>query len=695
MSVYNQSRSRVIQIIFVTVFVIITGQLINLQVFSSKYKIMADNNAIYRKVLYPDRGIIFDIKKRAILENTIMFDLVVTPSEAKAVDTFTLCKLLQIDTAEYKKRILDARFKNTSVKPSVFEALLNPETYAKLNENMYRFPGFVLQERSVRSYPYNTAAAVLGYLGEVDTSFLRRHREEGYEMGDYTGLNGLERTYEKVLMGQRGIKRFIRDNKSRIQGSYENGLFDTLPIAGRNLYTSIDIEVQQLAEKLLQNKIGSAVAINPKTGSVIAMVSSPSYNPNSLTGSERRKNFGRMLMDTARPLLNRAIKGQYPPGSTFKPLGGLVALDEGLITPSYGFACGGAYYNCGKAVKCTHAGGGHAANLRLALANSCNSYFTHIFRMAVDNPNYSNPQAGYLKWREYMNAFGLGVPLGVDLPGEVKASIPDTGRYNRDFGGFARWKSCNILTLGIGQDRMTATPLQLANLMCIIANKGYYYTPHFVDSIENEEIEDTVYLSKFRRKHEVTHIADSVYQAINDGLEDVTIYGTAARINIPGVKYCAKTGTAQNPHGKNHAVFTAYAPKDNPTIAVAVVVENSGYGGTWAGPVAAYMIEKYLNDTLTTENAKKVEAFSKVDLIPAAIKNWYYRKDSLRVVREREKELIEKQEAEADSATYVKTTFDPEAEPNKKGSGDNDSIPQKSPMLVPTEKKKKKDSTNP
>jgi penicillin-binding protein 2 len=695
MSVYNQSRSRVIQIIFVTVFVIITGQLINLQVFSSKYKIMADNNAIYRKVLYPDRGIIFDIKKRAILENTIMFDLVVTPSEAKAVDTFTLCKLLQIDTAEYKKRILDARFKNTSVKPSVFEALLNPETYAKLNENMYRFPGFVLQERSVRSYPYNTAAAVLGYLGEVDTSFLRRHKEEGYEMGDYTGLNGLERTYEKVLMGQRGIKRFIRDNKSRIQGSYENGLFDTLPIAGRNLYTSIDIEVQQLAEKLLQNKIGSAVAINPKTGSVIAMVSSPSYNPNSLTGSERRKNFGRMLMDTARPLLNRAIKGQYPPGSTFKPLGGLVALDEGLITPSYGFACNGAYYNCGKAVKCTHAGGGHAANLRLALANSCNSYFTHIFRMAVDNPNYSNPQAGYLKWKEYMNAFGLGVPLGVDLPGEVKASIPDTGRYNRDFGGFARWKSCNILTLGIGQDRMTATPLQLANLMCIIANKGYYYTPHFVDSLENEEIEDTVYLSKFRRKHEVTHIADSVYQAINDGLEDVTIYGTAARINIPGVKYCAKTGTAQNPHGKNHAVFTAYAPKDNPTIAVAVVVENSGYGGTWAGPVAAYMIEKYLNDTLTTENAKKVEAFSKVDLIPAAIKNWYYRKDSLRVVREREKELIEKQEAEADSVTNVKTTFDPEAEPNKKGSGDNDSIPQKSPMLVPTEKKKKKDSTNP
>lgn len=695
MSVYNQSRSRVIQIIFVAVFIIITGQLINLQVFSSEYKIMAENNAIYRKVIYPDRGIIFDRKKRAILENMVMFDLMVTPSEAKGVDTFTLCKILQIDTAEYKKRILDAKFKNTAVKPSIFEALLSQEMYAKLNENIYRFPGFVLQERSVRSYPYNTAAAFLGYIGEVDTSFLRKHREEGYEMGDYTGLNGLERTYEKVLMGQRGIKRFIRDNKSRIQGSYENGLFDTLPVAGRNLYTSVDIEVQQLAEKLLQNKIGSAVAINPKTGSVIAMVSSPSYNPNTLTGSERRRNFGRMLMDTARPLLNRAIKGQYPPGSTFKPLGGLVALDEGLITPSFGFGCGGAYFNCGKAVKCTHAGGGHAANLRVALANSCNSYFTHIFRMAVDNPNYPNPQAGYIKWKEYMNAFGLGVPLGIDLPGEVKASIPDTGRYNRDFGGFARWKSCNILTLGIGQDRMTATPLQLANLMCIIANKGYYYTPHFVDSLENETIDDTVYLAKYRRKHEVTHIADSMYKAINDGLEDVTIYGTAARIKIPGVSYCAKTGTAQNPHGKNHAVFTAFAPKDNPKIAVAVVVENSGYGGTWAGPVAAYMIEKYLNDTLTAENEKRVEAFSKVDLIPAAIKKWYQRKDSIRIAREREKELIEKQEAEADNATNVKTTFDPEAEPNKKGNGETDSIPEKSPMLTPNEKKKKKDSLQP
>ena len=697
MPVYNQSRSRVIQIIFVVVFIVIVGQLINLQILSSKYKIMADNNAIYRKVIYPDRGIIFDKKKRAMLENSVMFDLVITPSEAKNVDTAALCGLLNIDTAIYRKRIRDIIFKNTSVKPSVFEALLTPEMYAKLNENIYKFPGFLLQERSVRIYPFNAAALVLGYIGEVDTGFLRKHKEEGYEMGDYTGLNGLERSYEKVLMGQRGIKRFIRDNKSRLQGEYENGNFDTAAIAGRNLYTSVDIEVQQLAEKLMQNKIGSAVAINPKTGSIIAMVSSPSYNPNSLTGNARRKNFGRMLLDTARPLLNRAIKGQYPPGSTFKPLGGLVALDEGLITPSFGYACNGAYYACGKPVKCTHFGGGHARNLRVALANSCNAYFTHVFRMAIDNPNYKNPQQGYIKWKEYMNAFGLGRTIGVDLPGEVKASIPDTAGYNRDFGGFARWNSCNILTLGIGQDRMTTTPLQLTNLMCIIANKGFYYTPHFVDSLENETIEDTFYLSKYRVKHEVTHIADSAYQAIHDGMEDVTIYGTAARIKIPGIAYCAKTGTAQNPHGKNHAVFTAFAPKDNPTIAVAVIVENSGYGGTWAGPVAAYMIEKYLNDTLTTENAKRVEEFAKVDLIPSAIKQWYYRKDSARMAKEREEAEKQHETEQENSNTNInpKTTFDPEAEPNKKRENDTPVLPSKNLLLIIDDKKNTKKNAKP
>ncbi|MDO9155378.1 MAG: penicillin-binding transpeptidase domain-containing protein, partial [Sediminibacterium sp.] len=325
MSVFNQSRGRIIQIIIGVVFIVITAQLINLQIFSSQYKRAAENNAIYRKIIYPDRGIIFDRKKRALLENTISFDLIVTPAESKGTDTASLCAILGIDTAEYKKRMLDLIFKNTRVRPSVFEPLLSAELYAKLTENMYKFPGFVLSERSVRTYPFNTAAQLLGYIAEVDTSYLRKNKHLGYEMGDYAGMSGLEKTYESILMGQRGIKRFIRDNKSRIQGAYENGIFDTIPVAGRNLFTSIDVEVQQLAEQLLQNKIGSAVAINPRTGGIITMVSSPTYNPNVLTGNARRKNWGRMVMDTAKPMYNRAIKGQYPPGSTFKPLGALVA----------------------------------------------------------------------------------------------------------------------------------------------------------------------------------------------------------------------------------------------------------------------------------------------------------------------------------------------------------------------------------
>jgi penicillin-binding protein 2 len=623
MSVYNQNRGGIIQIIIGTIFILIVGQLISLQIVSNKYKLAADNNAIYRKIIYPDRGIIYDRKKRALLENTISYDLVVIPNEAKGVDTAALCAILQIDKEEYKKRIVEAIIKNTRVKAGVFEPFLTPEIYAQLNENLYRFPGFSLSERSIRNYPYNTAAHVLGYVAEVDVNFLKKHEAEGYEMGDYAGMTGLEKNYESVLMGQRGVKRYLRDNKGKIQGPYEKGEFDTVAIAGKNLYTSIDVQVQQLAEKLLQNKIGSAVAINPKTGGVIAMASSPGYNPNLLTGSQRRKTIGRLLLDTARPIYNRAIKGQYPPGSTFKPLGALIALDEGLITPNFGYNCFGAYGACGDPRKCEHHNAGHAANLQLALAYSCNSYFLQVFRMAIDNPKYKSAKGGYLKWKEYMNAFGFGRKLGVDLPSENKANIPDTSQYNKDFGNPRYWNSCYMLTLGIGQDRMTATPLQLANSMAFIANSGYYYTPHFVDSIENENEDEAAQLAPFRTKQKVTKIPKEYFDVIKEGMHDVTVYGTAAFIKVPGHEYCAKTGTAQNPHGKNHSLFVCFAPKDNPKIAVAVIVENAGYGSTWAGPIGGLLMEQYLNDTLTTESKLKADNLSQVDLMPQAIKNWY------------------------------------------------------------------------
>ena len=623
MSVYNQNRGGIIQIIIGTIFFLIVAQLVSLQVVSNKYKLAADNNAIFRKIIYPDRGIIYDRKKRALLENTISYDLVVIPNEAKGVDTAALCNILRIDKAEYNKRIVEAIIKNTRVKAGVFEPFLTPEIYAQLNENLYRFPGFSLSERSIRSYPYNTAAHVLGYVAEVDVNFLKKHESEGYEMGDYAGMTGLEKNYETVLMGQRGVKRFLRDNKGKIQGPYEKGEFDTVAIAGKNLYTSVDVQVQQLAEKLLQNKIGSAVAINPKTGGVIAMASSPGYNPNLLTGSKRRKTIGRLLLDTARPIYNRAIKGQYPPGSTFKPLGALIALDEGLITPNFGYNCFGSYGACGDPRKCEHHNAGHAANLQLALAYSCNSYFLQVFRMAIDNPKYKSAKGGYVKWKEYMNAFGFGRKLGVDLPSENKANIPDTAKYSKDFGNPKYWNSCYMLTLGIGQDRMTATPLQLANSMAFIANDGYYYTPHFVDSIESETQEEAAQLAPFRKKQKVTKIPKEYFDVIKEGMHDVTVYGTAAFIKVPGHEYCAKTGTAQNPHGKNHSLFVCFAPKDNPKIAVAVIVENAGYGSTWAGPIGGLLMEQYLNDTLTTESQLKADNLAQVDLMPQAIKNWY------------------------------------------------------------------------
>jgi penicillin-binding protein 2 len=674
---------------FILVFLLMLLQLLNLQIFSSEYKLQAENNAIYRKVVYPDRGIIYDRHGKAVLENTIMYDLMVTPSETKGLDTNALCSIVGIDTAEFHKRMVTAIIKNSRYKPSIFEPLISDEVFARLNENMYKFPGFNIVERPVRAYPFHSAANVLGYLGEVDSNFLKRHAGEGYDQGDYAGMTGLERSYEKVLMGQRGVKRYIRDNKNRIQGSYENGMYDTSAIAGRNLYTSMDIDLQMLAEKLLQNKIGSVVAINPKTGGILAMATSPSYDPTMLTGSQRRKNFGKLILDTARPLLNRAIKGQYPPGSTYKPLSALIALDEGIITPAYGYPCAGAYYSCGRPVKCTEHWIGHSKDLRTAIAYSCNSYFSNVFRMIVDNPKYHNPRLGYLEWKHYMNAFGYGTDLKIDIPSEDDGNIPDTSGYNRDFGG-PRWNSCNIVTLGIGQDRMLATPLQIANAACIIANKGYYYTPHFVDSIENETIADTQFVGKYRFKHvPLEHISDSSFNIVQMGMHDVAVFGTAKAVKIDGVDICAKTGTAQNPHGKDHSLFVAFAPMQNPKIAICVVVENAGFGATWAAPIASLIMEKYLKDTLSTQSLANVDRISSADLIPPAIKHWYFKQDSIKLAKQSQK--INPDAApvfQNNLETSKPVQYDPEAEPNRKDNSDTTSAKGRTDILKPDHKKK-------
>ncbi|HEX3767777.1 MAG TPA: penicillin-binding transpeptidase domain-containing protein, partial [Puia sp.] len=398
MSVFNQSRSNIIRLIFGGMFLVIFAQLFNLQVFSDKYKKMAQENALFPKRVYPTRGIIYDHRQRAILNNTILYDLMVTPSQVKTIDTVFFCQLLEIDAAEFRSRILDAKIKNGPFRPSIFEDLLAPDLYAKLEENIWRFPGFNLQERPVRVYPYDAAAHIMGYVGEVDSNILRRSNYY-YQLGDYVGRSGLEQFYEKQLMGQRGIEYWIKDNKNRLVGHYQDRGLDTPAIAGRNLHTSLDIELQQLAEKLMSYKIGAVVAIEPKTGGILAMASGPDYDPNSLTGPDKQKNYGQLVLDVRAPLLNRAIKGLYPPGSTYKPLGALVGLDEGVITQASGYPCLGVYLACKHPVKCLENWAGHAANLRLAIAHSCNSFFCNTFRLTVDNKKIGNPRDGLQIWK--------------------------------------------------------------------------------------------------------------------------------------------------------------------------------------------------------------------------------------------------------------------------------------------------------
>ena len=674
MAEFNQTRQTTIRIIIAIVFTIILVRLMTLQLFSSKYAKLANDQAILRKVVYPSRGIIFDRDGKAILDNITMYDLMVTPSQLKGIDTFSLCRILNIDTAEFKKRIVTAIIKNSRNRASVFEPLLSAEKYAKVNESLFRFqPAFFMQERPIRSYPFKAAAHILGYVGEVDSSMLKRSNFF-YQMGDFAGRSGLESYYEKVLMGERGIQYILRDNFNRPIGPYEKGEFDTPSVAGRHLTTYIDIEVQQLAEQLMQGKVGSVVAIEPKTGGIIAMTSGPTYDPNELTGSEARKNFSRLFLDPASPLLNRGMQGVYPPGSTFKPLGALVALDEGLVTPSYGYPCYGRYTPCGRPA-CTHSNPGHAANMSLSIANSCNSYYAHMFRMAIDNPAYKDVEKGLMKWKEYMSGFGLGRRVGLDMPGEYAGYIPDTARYNKVFrkGG---WSSCTIASLGIGQGEIQVTPLQMANAICLIANRGWYYTPHFVKSIDGETADDRI-LNKYRQKISPLHIPDNSYQAVIDGMEMVVTNGTARNAMIEGFSVCAKTGTVENYYRnkkqQNHSFFVAFAPKDNPRIAICVVVENAGFGSTWAGPIASLLMEKFLTDSIAGPKRKaEIERISNVSIIPARIKHELYVRDSISQLKDSllRLRLERQQRAKIDSTGLTLINEDtplfPEKEPQKK-----------------------------
>jgi len=642
---------------FVGVFLIIIAQLLHLQIFSPELKIKAQDNAVFRKTIYPSRGLIYDRKHKAILENTVMYDLEVTPNEIKGTDTLTLCNILGIDTTEFKKRIRNAINKNKSYKASVFEPLITQEVYAKFYENQYRLPGFTLNERPVRSYPYGAGGVVFGYVSEVDSSFIKSHKEDGYDIGDYAGKTGLERSYEKVLMGERGVKRYIRDNHSRIQGPYENGAFDTTAVAGKNLHLSLDVELQQLGEKLMNNKVGSIVAIDPRTGGILCMVSAPTYNPQLLTGSDRRKHLSELLTDPRSPFLNKAVYSTYSPGSTFKTIVGTVALTEGVIDDKMTTTCTGAYWGCGRRLGCLDPG---TFAFREAIAHSCNTYFAVTFRRVIDDPKFASASDALRNFNRYAYSFGLGSKLGVDIPTEQRGNIPIPAYYNKIFG--PRWVSCNIISNAIGQGEVETTLLQLANAMATIANKGWYYTPHLVDSIENATDEENHLLDSFKVKHHTLDIPDKVFEIVHDGMQGVMEFGTGATAQVPGIVVCGKTGTVENAyHGvkqQDHAFFGAFAPRGAPRIAIAVMCENAGKGAQSAAPIASLMIEQYLKDSIPEPDRKAlIEEMAQKNLIPQRMKAAMYTMDSIKQVKQDSllKIKVQKQKAAQDSVINAKT----------------------------------------
>ena len=636
MAEFHQSRRKIIQLIFVAVFAVIAARLFYLQVVEKKYRQLANAQAIVRKLIYPTRGIIYDRHGHVVVNNTALYDLMVTPAEVKHLDTGFLCELLGIDTATFRERMEKIILRNSRYRQSVFAELLPPDIYGRIEENLYQFPGFELVERPVRNYPYHAGAHIFGYIGEVDSATIKRS-QGFYQPGDFIGKTGLERSYENILRGQRGVAYLVRDSRNRIQGSYAGGMYDTPAVAGRSLYLSLDMELQQLGEQLLQNKIGSIVAIDPNTGGILAMVSSPTYDPNELSGAERNKKFSRLFTNPELPLFNRPIQATYPPGSTFKPVDALIALHEGVITPQYGYDCRGVYLGCGRPIRCTESFPGHASNLYNAIAYSCNSYFSQVFRFIVDKER--RPALGLVEWHRYVSDFGLGKKLGIDLPGEYSGYIPDTAHYNKIFGR-GHWNSCTIVSLGIGQGEITETPLQLANVMCIIANHGYYYTPHVVDSVEGDP--------DFYRRHLVLHriaanVSDTDYDIVTRAMAAVVERGTATIAAIPGITICGKTGTAQNftiINGKrvalkDHSLFAAFAPREHPRIAIAVVVENAGFGASWAAPIGSLMIEKYLRDSIATDRLPLLNRITQANLIPEYILEKKRRIDSLNQIRDK------------------------------------------------------------
>jgi penicillin-binding protein 2 len=561
-----------------------------IQVIKDSYRLSADNNVLRYITQYPARGLIYDRKGKLIVYNQAAYDLMVIPSQTSKMDTASFCKLLGISDQVFRERMRFARNYSRRA-PSVFIKQVSVETYARFQEKLFLYPGFYVQPRTLRKYSKPVGAHILGYVSEVDEALTKKNPY--YKPGDYIGKSGIEESYEPVLRGTRGVKIFLVDVFSRVKGSFAEGRLDTLAVQGTNIVSSIDLDLQEYGELLMKNKRGSIVAIEPSTGEVLTLVSSPNYDPALLVGRVRSDNYSILLADTIKPLFNRALMASYPPGSTFKPITGLIGLQEKVITNDTPFGCDNGYLFVG----CHD----HPSPLPLrgAIATSCNSYFCQTFRRIIENPKYNSYTDAYVAWREYLSQFGFGNKLGTDFVNELSGFIPSPAYYDKYYGK-NRWKALTIISLAIGQGEVGVTPLQLANMTATIANRGYFYTPHIVKAIGS----DNAVNKQFTTKHQI-NVDTANFEKIISGLEASVIEGTSRIAGLKDIIVCGKTGTAQNPHGKDHSVFIAFAPKDNPKIAIAVLVENAGFGATTAAPVASLLMEKYIKGEITNKALEK------------------------------------------------------------------------------------------
>jgi len=606
-----QGRKTVIGGMIIFVFIIFVFQLINLQILNTSYKENADSNAFLKRIQYPARGLIYDRTGKLLVYNKPAYDVMVVIKEVEPFDTTDFCNTVNIDKSLFIRLIkkIKADKGYSPYTPQLLLSQLSVEEFAVLQEKLFKFPGFYIQNRTLREYTYPCAAHALGSIGEVSQNDI--DKDNYYTQGDYAGKSGVEKFYENNLRGDKGVEILLRDARGRIKGKYEKGALDKSPVSGKNLTLSLDIDLQMYGEQLMQGKIGSIVAIEPSTGEILALVSSPTYNPSDLVGRQRSKNFTRLNTDPYKPLLDRPLMARYPPGSTFKVVNSLIFQQEGIITPETKFPC-----HCGFTAGRLHVGCHcHASplDMRESLQHSCNGYYCQGLRSMLDNDKYGTTEKAFNVWKKDIVSFGFGYKLGVDFPNENRGYIPNADVYNKIYG-HGGWHALTIISIAIGQGEVISTPMQTANLAAIVANRGYYYPPHIVKNIKGTKLDPKYTQKKF------TAVDPKYFEATVDGMEMAVLGGTATIAKIDSIRVCGKTGTAQNPHGKDHSIFMAFAPRDKPRIAIAVFVENAGFGATWAGPIASLMMEKYLKGHISPNRKYLEDRMSNANLMPFVTK---------------------------------------------------------------------------